>query len=410
MFGSAAFNLIVLLLVVSLVARQTPLLLLALALVLATGLAQLWDRHCLTGLEYRRRLGRRCAEFGETVELELEIANRKLLPLAWLEVEEEIPQALPPARGRSSPSHKDNRSLLHSLIALRPYERVRRRYPILCLRRGEHVFGPARLRTGDLFGLASRDMVADALDTLVVYPRVLPLTALGLPAHQPLGDLRTRSWLFQDPSRTAGVRDYRPEDTLRRIHWPASVRAQQLQARVYEPTTSHKLVLFLNLRSTSTAFWNVAYDPDALELAITTAASIASWGLAQRYQVGLFSNGLHRLGRTNVSVEPSSAPTQLEHILEALGRLQTVAAKPFETILADTARRLAFGSTVVAVSAVLTGPMVAALISLHRRGHPVTLVLTGRQEVAASLDGVIVRRVGPPEAWREASSLSLAGA
>src|SRR5207247_1682422 len=136
--------------------------------------------------------------------------------------------------------------------------------------------------------------------------------------------------------------------------WPASVRTQRLQTRVYEPTTSHQLMIFLNVSSTTGATWSMAYDPDVLELTITTAASIAAWGFERRYQVGLSTNGMHRMSWSRLSLEPSSDPTQLARLLEALGRLQRVAIRPFETTLVRDARRLAFGTTVVVVSALLT--------------------------------------------------------
>ena len=47
-----------LVLVLGLFARAVPLVLLALAVLLVVGLAHLWRRHGLTGLEYRRQFGR----------------------------------------------------------------------------------------------------------------------------------------------------------------------------------------------------------------------------------------------------------------------------------------------------------------------------------------------------------------
>jgi uncharacterized protein (DUF58 family) len=408
MFGPGFATLLVLLVVVSILARETPLFLLTLALLVAAGLSRIWERYCLTGLEYRRHFSARRAKFGETIQMDVEIVNRKILPLAWLEVEDEIPRDLPPARGKVWHSHKPTRSLLSSLIALRPYERIRRHYPIPCTVRGEHVFGPVRLRSGDLFGLVSKEVTQEQEDVLVVYPRVVPLTTLGLPAHQPLGELRTQSWLFEDPSRMVGVREYRPGDSLRRVHWAASARTQRLQVRVFEPTTSYKLAIFLNVKSTPGGWWGLDYDPDALEMAITAAASISAWAIDQGYQVGISTNGMHRFGRLKVSVDPSGTPSQLQQILEALGRLQPIPVRPFEDTLARDTSRLAYGSTIVVVSAVLTAPVVAEMLALRRRGHPVTLVYAGRQAMPGPMDGVVVRRVGPPDAWRDVSELSIA--
>ena len=406
MFGPATFTVLALLLAVSVLARYAPLFLLALTLLLAAGLSKLWERYCLSGLEYRRHLSHGQSAFGDTVVLELEIVNRKLLPLAWLEIADEIPGALPPARGRVRASHQPGRALLVSLIALRPYERVRRRYELPARVRGEHLFGPVRLRSGDLFGLVRREVVLEQVDTLVVCPRVVPPGRLGLPARQPLGNLGARTWLFEDPSRLAGARDYRPGDGLRRIHWAASARAQRLQARVYEPTTGHKLMIFLNLTSVTGPHWRVTYAPDVVELAIMAAASIAAWGQANAFEVGLASNGLHRLEASPGVAASSAAPTQHARLRQSLGRLQPISTWPFERVLAEESRRLTFGTSAVVISALVTSRLITALAAMRRRGHTVTLVLVGREAPNVSLPGIAVRRVGPPEAWRDLATLA----
>jgi uncharacterized protein (DUF58 family) len=409
MFGPATFALLGLLLAVALSARYAPLFLLALTLLLAAGLSKLWERYCLTGLEYRRHLSQRQAAFGETVVLELEVVNRKLLPLAWLEIEDEIPRSLPPARGRVRSSHKVSRALISNLLALRPYERVRRRYEIRCETRGEHSFGPVRLRTGDLFGLVSRELELEPIDTLVVYPREVPLSRAGLPARQPLGSLAARSWLFDDPSRLIGVRDYRPEDGPRRIHWAASARTQRLQTKVYEPSTDHQLMILLNVTSAAGPDWRLSFDPDVLELAIMTAASIAAWGQARGQPVGFATNGLHRLARPPIRIEPSASAEHFARLRELLGRLLPLSYQRFEQLLAAEGRRLTYGTTAVVVAGGLSPPAAATLRSLRRRGHPVALILTGWQGLAQPLDGVVVRRVGPPDGWRRLSALAIGG-
>ncbi|MCL6645327.1 MAG: hypothetical protein K6U88_10195, partial [Dehalococcoidia bacterium] len=93
MLGSATLWVLAVLLLLSILARQVPLFVLSLALLVAAGVSKLYERYCLTGLEYRRRFSQRAARFGDTIELEVEVVNRKLLPLAWLEIEDEIPRA-----------------------------------------------------------------------------------------------------------------------------------------------------------------------------------------------------------------------------------------------------------------------------------------------------------------------------
>lgn len=404
MLGSLSKVFLVALLVLSIAARETSLFLLALALFGADGLSRLWGRYCLDGVEYRRGLSRRQVTFGETVALDVEIVNRKLLPLPWLDVTDELPAALPPAKVSLDRSHRAGRAALANLLSLRPYERVRRRYTLPCLRRGEHVFGPARVRSGDLFGLVTRETEVGEIHTLLVLPPVYPLADLGLPARQPLGDLRTQSWLFDDPSRLAGARDYRPSDGLRRIHWAATAKAQRLQAKVYEATTSHRLAIFLDLAAGDDVWWWQGMDEDTAERSIATAASVASWALGRGYQVGLATNGNYRGSWDEVVVAPASDAGQISRLLVALGRLQPFAGKGFAEVLDREGAKLPFGTTVVVIASAVGESTAARLLALRARGNPVAVLLTADEPAEsglASLRGISVQRVRlPAEARR----------
>jgi uncharacterized protein (DUF58 family) len=401
MLGNLAKAGLFALFVLSIAARETPLFLLSLALFAADGLSRVWGRYCLDGVEYHRRLDRRRATFGETVALEVEIVNRKLLPLAWLDATDELPIELPPAKVALDRSHHAGRAALTNTLALRPYERVRRRYSLPCLKRGEHVFGPARVRSGDLFGFLTRQADVADVESLVVLPPIVELGDLGLPARQPLGDLRTQSWLFEDASRLAGAREYRPGDSLRRIHWAATARSQSLQSRVYEATTSHRLAIFLDLAPSDEPWWMQGLDEATVELGITTAASVASWALERGCQIGLATNGSHRGSWEEVVLSPTADAHQAERIMLALGRLQGFAARDFAGLLAREGARLAFGTTVVVIGAGVSAEVAARLLALRSRGHPVAVLLTTDEpsggNIAGLGGGITGRRVRAPE-------------
>ncbi|HEX8968021.1 MAG TPA: DUF58 domain-containing protein, partial [Chloroflexota bacterium] len=355
--------------------------------------SRVWERYCLTGLTYRRQLGLQRAFFGEEVPLTVEVVNDKWLPLAWLEVEDTVPGiglTLKPAH--VSPSHIPGRRLLTMLLSLRWYERVRRHYTLVCGARGVHAFGPAMLRTGDVFGLAARELEVPTEDYLLVYPKVVTLERLRLPPSSPFGDVSSRhQWLFEDPMRTAGVREYRAGDSQRRLDWKATARApgQALQVRQYEPTTSHRLHVLLNV-GTSEHNWSwQGYDPQALEAAITTAASVANWAAERSLLVGLAANArLFRSGLT-VRIPPSRDPAQLMHIFEALARLVPIASMSAQALVELESRGLAYGTTVVMVSCVVGQALVHRLQHLKRAGHrPVLLLITAAEQPLAPLEGL----------------------
>lgn len=409
MIDGRTLAVLLVLLLVSVAARGTSLFLLTLALLVAGGLSAIWERYCLIGVEYRRRFSRQRVAFAEEIDVEVEVVNRKVLPLSWLETEDEMPEGLGPLKGRTIPCSKPGRLALVGFLALRPFERVRRRHSIRCTARGEHQFGPVLLRSGDLFGFGVRESILKDVDRVVVYPRVVPVVAPGLPARHPLGDLPVRSWLFEDVARPAGVREHRPGDGLRRIHWPATARMQQLQSRAYEATTSHKLAILLNLDATEGGDSQQRYDSDVLEMGIVVAASIANWGHERGYQVGLYTNGTHRGSTGAVILDPGRGVHQMERILLALARLEPIPVKPYREMLLEDARRLPLGCTAIMVSASMDEPIAAALSALPCRGHAAVAILSGRNESVAAVNGIPVYRVGPPESWRDIEALRLAG-
>jgi uncharacterized protein (DUF58 family) len=274
-------------------------------------------------------------------------------------------------------------------LAVRWFERVSRRYQLRCTRRGFYPFGPVRLRSGDIWGLFRQESVDGHLDWLIVYPQVLPLEALGFPPKEPLGETKAAWRIFEDPSRAVGIRDLRPEDGFRRIHWKASARRQELQVKVFEPTTSRNLVIFLNV-ATFTRHWE-GTKPLLLEKTIAVAASVASHGVDDRYMVGLMANGSIPHSDQPIKVLPSRRPDQLARILEALAAVTSFTTSTIEGLLVAESPRLPWGATLVVVTALVTDDLLSALVRLHDVGRRLVLVSLEEEPLPPySLPGGIV--------------------
>ena len=90
----------VLILIISLALHQVPLALVSLLFILTGGVSRLWNRYCLHRIEYRRRLSQNQVFFGEEIVFEIEITNRKPLPLPWLQIEDELPERVTLLKGK----------------------------------------------------------------------------------------------------------------------------------------------------------------------------------------------------------------------------------------------------------------------------------------------------------------------
>ena len=404
MIGGYWLFITVLLFIVSLILRWVPLLLVSLLFFLTGGVARLWERYCLDRVEYRHKLSASRVFFGDEVELEVEVSNRKPLPLPWVQIDDEIPKEVTLLKGKTSLSPNANRVVLSNFLSLNWYHKVQRRYPIRCLQRGYFAFGPARIRSGDLFGFFSRAKEVEAVDYLMVYPKILPLEKLGIPSKQPMGEVRIRKHIFQDPALTLGVRDYHSGDSLKQIHWKTTARLGQLQTRVFEPTTTVDMGIFLDVRTTKSLFEGSV--PRLLELTIIVAASFANHAIAEGYQVGLYVNQNRWFSGKPIRIPPSRHPDQLLRILEVLAPIHPFGTKPIAELVVNENPNLPWGSTMVVITAVPTDALLSSLIKIKRAGRRVVLVLVGGAEPSITKDGLTMYHIRDDVIWRELEMIS----
>jgi uncharacterized protein (DUF58 family) len=358
-------------LLVGIIARNITLVSVGLLAVLLLGAAWVWQRFCLTGVEYTRRFSEDHVFWGETVTLTVSLMNCKPLPLSWLETDEEFPKQLEFLDYEAEAVGAVGRVGLGHTTALRWFERVTWHYQIRCEHRGLYSFDTVQLRSGDIFGIYTRHETRVLPGHLFVYPRMVPLPTLGFPARYPLGPIRAEHQLLEDPTRTAGVRDYQPGDPFKRIHWPATARRQDLQVRVYEQTTQHVLALFLNIE-TFLYYWE-GIEPERAEWAISVAASLARYADEQRYSFGLFTNAAVSESGEAIRIRPGRNPAQLIHILEALARLTVLPVQGFTELLRAETLHLPWGSTIVVVTPIMTDFLESTLLRLKERGHRVVV-------------------------------------
>ncbi len=288
-------------------------------ILVAAGVAWLWAQMSLVGVSYERRFSEQRAFLGEKVQLQLEISNAKLLPLSWMTVRDLFPAELPVAGTDLEINRSTNLAEYTTFWMAGPYQRVSRSYEITCSERGFHQYGPATATTGDGFGFFNRTAVLAEQQDLIVYPRIYTVDELGLPTRNPFGETRVQGSLFEDPLRTAGIREWRSSDGMRRVHWKASARQQELVSRVYEPSEDHVVQLFLNV-ATLVRHWH-GHIPELQERAISVAGSLALLATEQRRPVGLTANGALPGSDQPINLMPGRSPQQLVRILELLAAI-----------------------------------------------------------------------------------------
>ena len=361
MAGNLTF-LIILLLVIAALTNEPALFMPMLLLAGALTLGKVWGNRALKSVRVRRTMSDR-AFTNDKVHVSVDVENTGRLPVVWQRLHDSLPAELAP--------HQFDHA-----ISLKGHERLHFEYVIQTPRRGFYQIGPLTLQSGDVLGLSTTIAVrAVEVMPLLVYPRIVTFERLYVPSNMPLGEVRQRQPLFEDPSRVRGKRDYAQGDSLRRVDWKATAAVGRLQVKMLESSVSLATMVFLDL---NLDIYDRTTQLDSIELAIVIAASVANHMITLGQPVGLVINGQAREGAHALRIAPRKGRTHLMHMLEALASVKPVESMPIETFINAERGRLAWGTTLVVITGSADDALFAMLNHARRSGWNPVLVLCGR--------------------------------
>ncbi len=359
-------------LAVGLVSSNGPLIGLGAFVLMAALVAKTWSDHVFDMLRFERRIPENRAFAGEKLNMTLRLINDKFLPVPWIELRDLVPEELPEGEEHLSPSGSPGQLYLTRSTHLGWYERISWPLQLDAPARGHYRFGPARFRSSDVFGFFPTERLDEDYTSVIVYPTTYTLPELGLPAERPFGERRGRNPVFEDPGRIAGLRDYRSEDSLRRIDWKASARRQALQSRVYEPSSTLHMLVAVNVHTLEHS-WE-GYVPETLERILSVAASVARYGFEAGYAIGLIANGSYPLSDRPMRIPVGRHPDQLGRVLEALAVVGPLTLTSLPPVIQREAQSFPLGATLVCVTSRMDDGLAASLRRVRDNGHSVTVL------------------------------------
>ena len=326
---------------------------------LAWLLALAWVLVLARKLYIKRELHLAWASVGETLHETLKVVNASFLPAVWVELTDASETLATPLR----------------LVAEVEAHASWTRHPVhICRRRGLYSLGPTRLRSGDPFGIFTLTLHDRHASTILVTPPLLPLRGLKITPGGRAGDQRRRRGGLGRDISEAGLRQYVPGDSLRRIHWLATARQDELMVRQLESSASDDWWIFLDLEAGVQAG---SGQDSTLELAVVLAASLAARALRERRRVGLVL-----AGPSLVRLEPRADPLYRTQLLRCLS-----VAEMGNVSLADL---LAFGrpaqpSTLILITPSPETAWLARALK-PRRGDNLFAVLVDPREFGGEAD------------------------
>lgn len=203
------------------------------------------------------------------------------------------------------------------LPLLRPGERIRARVTAVPPQRGRAKLGPVRISSEFPPGLFARTRIVPLDDEIVVFPR------RALLRRRILNPYRSRRHLFvpsplspvRGEEEFAGLREFRPGDNPKRIHWKLSARLpERTLMREFEETQAKNALLLLDTSLPASADLPRRLR---LERAVAFAAALAERLLSENYRVTF-----RTFAPDPVEIRLEPRPGALDDLLYSLALLQ----------------------------------------------------------------------------------------
>lgn len=230
------------------------------------------------------------------------------------------------------------------LIPYLPKAALTWRYPALCFKRGVYWLGPFVLTGSDPLGLFKKTKILNISDKLTVYPKVFdirdfPTFIKGMIIPRYGAETVRKSGEYEE---FFGIREYRQEDGLRKIHWPSSAKRNELIVRHFEQSSSLEVTIALDLNKAN----NIGEGKETtLEYAVKIAASLSKYLLNKNASVQL-------LGWSDKPVITAGDrdPAHFFTILEVLARVEAYGYYPMEKAVMALNELITPNSTLIAIA------------------------------------------------------------
>ncbi|HEX2039492.1 MAG TPA: DUF58 domain-containing protein [Acidimicrobiales bacterium] len=260
------------------------------------------------------------------------------------------------------------------LAPLAPGETARAAYRLPTERRGIFDLGPLELQLNDPFGLAQTSLEAAPVTKLTVYPHADDIEPVPLSqGNDPHAGADHATALSHAGEDFYALRDYQEGDDLRRVHWGATAKLDELMIRQEEMPWQGRATVLLDLREG-------VHTPESLEIAVSAAASVARSCWKRRSLVRLLTTGGFDSGF-------AAGHAHREAVLEHLAGVGVERGAHLAPLLQRLRRDGSGGALVVITTAAAGTPDLEGVARLRGRFGLVTLVLVERSAYDHSLAG-----------------------
>lgn len=301
---------------------------------------------------------------GDSLELGYKLNNTGIFPIAYAEIRCNISKRL------------GNITFPVEYAFLKPFQMINIKRKFICKHRGYYKLGGLHITIKDFLGLFERNIIFNKDINLIIYPRIYEIDYMKLPATEYFGVFRVPYNTHEDYTGIKNIRKYVEGDSVKKIHWKASAKTEEIFIKEYELSANTKVNIFIDGYEGS---FIKDSEGNIEEKMIETAASIINYCLKNNLHTSLASMALDK-----TYVEGRSL-NRLEAFLKELIGFSPNGKIPMHEFLVMESKKLSYGSTLVILTTVLNEKVFETLINLkHRKLNPILVLVKNNKPILTS--------------------------
>lgn len=257
---------------------------------------------------------------------------------------------------------------VHQRISLPPHSSKSFNFAVSFVHIGEYQVGISKVKVADPFGVFSHAKENSSLASVYVQPRTYEIASFDLSTEAALESKKSAITVINDGMDYCGVREYRPGDPMKAVHWKLSASAPsgEYYTRLYETTCNPGLEVLIDFDSLP---YGAAPLMDIYDAIVESALSIEAWGSRLGLETGLLF--VDTAGQTKAINGPLSG--QYAQLLPIMPRIKEGNGRDLIDILSAQASSIYAQNNLIVCSACITDELIGALMSV--RSHRKTPIL-----------------------------------
>lgn len=182
-------------------------------------------------------------------------------------------------------SKASDKKYFQEIFSLNSMESVKRELSFTCNKRGVYPIEKCFLVVSDIYYNNFFKKEVKLNSELVVYPEETNLPKVNNLLENIVGEIESRTSIFEDPFLFQGIREYQTYDTFKMINWNQSAKTGELKVNKAVYTADRQVNIILDLSSD-----NLIVEDYLMEELIKVSCKLCQMLLQQGIGVGFISN------------------------------------------------------------------------------------------------------------------------